>query len=265
MRGEAIPFSTSRVPPTDRAIVEEILARDPVSNAVVWNRAFDMEGEREIYTEDEPPKGVLAVAHPGWAEGAAGVAMQAEDPRVASRLMEHWPHGPVFLHLTEEWMLPLVEARSGKVDGGVFWLWERDTRNPPKRDPTEVRPLDPRWAERIGKVWDPGWDGAAGYVRRRIEAGHAYAVEVDGEPVAWALTHFETPRVSMMGFLHVLEPHRRKGYAKAVSLALVQDILDRGKIPALHVKTDNVASLELTASLGFHRVKKQVWAEAILR
>ncbi len=252
-------------PMTDRTAVQGYLEQDAVSAAVVWNRAFDMEGAGEVYVEGSPPTGVVAVARPAWAQGAAGVAMHAADPMAAKRLMDAWPHGEVFYHLTEEWMLPLVEERSTTSDAGVFWLFALDQKDFVDRESPGVETLDPKWADMIGKVWDPEWDGSGPYVRDRIQAGHAYAVYDDGKPVAWAFEHFETPKVGMMGFLHVVEAHRRKGYARSVASALAKDILGRGKIPALHVKTDNAASLELTATLGFRRVKKQVWAEAVLR
>lgn len=249
----------------DRASIEAFLRNDPVSTAVTWNRAFDMEGPKELYVEGVPPHGVLAVSRPPWAHGDAGIAMHATDPRAAQELMTAWPKGNVFLHLSEDWMLPLVEERAEKLDAGAFWLFELDPKDFVDRSGVEVRPLEPKWGDLIGRVWDPEWDRAGSYVRMRIEDGHAYAVYEDGKPVAWALLHFETPTVSMMGFLHVLETHRGRGYARAVSCALTKDVLDRGKIPALHVKTDNVPSLELTASLGFHRVKKQVWGDAVMR
>ncbi|HYM39845.1 MAG TPA: GNAT family N-acetyltransferase [Thermoplasmata archaeon] len=260
-----MPSLTPPVAAKDRAAVERFLEQDAVSTAVVWNRAFDMEGTKELFADGDPVRGVLAVARPEWAGGAAGIAMHATAPEAAQGLMTAWPHGEVFFHLTEEWMLSLVEPHAESIDGGVFWLFRLDPDDLVDRGSQGVEPLDPKWAELVGRVWDPDWSDAGAYVRKRIEAGHAFAVYDAGKPVAWAFTHFETPRVSMMGFLHVLEPHRRKGYARAVASALIRDILDRGKIPALHVKTDNVASLELTASLGFHRVKKQVWADAVMR
>lgn len=260
-----IPSSTTSLRTEDRALVERFLLQDPVTTAVTWNRAFDMEGPKQIYMDADPPHAVLAVARPPWAEGGAGIAMHAVDVRAAQELMAAWPRGAVFLHLSEEWMLPLVEARAERFDGGVFWLFALDPRDFVDHEGAGVEPLDPKWADMIGKVWDPEWERAGAHVRARIEAGHAYAVYEDGKPVAWAFLHFETEKVSMMGFLHVLEPYRRKGYARSVSSALVKDILARGKVPALHVKTDNAPSLEMTASLGFHRVKTQVWGEAVMR
>ena len=260
-----MPSSTSAHRTEDRSTVEALLRQDPVTTAVVWNRAFDMEGPKETYVDREPARAALAVVRPPWGDGGAGVAMHATDPRAARELMAVWPKGSVFLHLTEEWMLPLVQDRAETFDGEAFWLFELDPRDFQDREEPGVKPLDPKWGEMIGKIWDSDWDRAGPFVSSRIEAGHAYAVYEDGKPVAWAFLHFETPDVSMMGFLHVLEPHRRKGYARSVSSALIKDILARGKTPALHVALDNVPSLELTASLGFHKVKKQVWGDAVMR
>ena len=260
-----MPSPTPPIRTEDRPLVEALLRENPVTTAVTWNRAFDMEGPKELYIDGDRPKGVLAVVRPPWSEGATGVAMHAVDPKAAESLMPAWPGGAVFLQLGEEWRLPFVEARAASFDDGVFWLFQLDPNDFVDQEGPRVQPLDPKWGDMVGKIWDPDWNLAGSYVRSRIEAGHAYAVYEDGTPVAWAFPHFETATVSMMGFLHVLEPYRRKGYAKSVASALAKDILSRQKIPALHVKTDNVASLELTASLGFHRVKKQVWGDAVSR
>ncbi len=245
--------------------MERFLQQDPVTTAVAWNRAFDMEGPRELFVEGDPPRAFLASVRPRAFGGDGAIAMHAVDPRSARELLPAWPSGPTTVHLTEDWMLPLVEERAETFDGGTFWLLELDAKDFRDGEQPGVEPLDPRWGDMIGKIWDPGWDLAGAYLRAHIEAGHAYAVYRDGTPVAWTLLHFETPTVSMLGFLHVLEPYRGKGYARAVSSALVKDVLARGKIPALHVATTNVPSLELCASLGFHRVKKQVWGDAVIR
>ncbi len=259
-----MPVPTPPVKTEDRTLVETFLGSDPVTTAVAWNRAFDMEGPRELYIDGDPPQAFLASVRPRAFGGDGAIAMHAVDPRSARELLPAWPRGPTTVHLTEEWMLPFVEERAETFDGGIFWLFELDAKDFQDGEGPGAEPLDPKWGDKIGKVWDPDWDLAGAYLRSHIAAGHAYAVYEGGEPVAWSLLHFETPKVAMMGFLHVLEPYRGRGYARSVSSALVKDILARGKIPALHVKTDNVPSLELTASLGFHRVKKQVWGDAVI-
>jgi len=88
-------------------------------------------------------------------------------------------------------------------------------------------------------------------------------VRVNGEPVAWYLTHLETEHIVMLGFLYVLEEHRHKGYAKSLSCALIKQAFARGKIPACHVYTDNAPSIRLMESLGFHRVCTQAWGDGV--
>ena len=252
-------------PTTDLEGVRSFLDADPLGTTMVWERAFHMEGPREVYACGEPPAAVLAVVRPPWAEGEAGVGMHAADPAAARELMDAWPKGPVFAHLTEEWMLPLLEARAESVDAEAVWLFRLQPAAFVDREGPGVRPLGPEWAGNVARAWSgPEWD-ATGYVRSRIDAGPAYAVFSDGEPVAWTLTHAETPRASVLGFLHVLEPYRRKGFAQSVTSAIVKDVLGRGKVPVLHVATDNVASLELSARMGFSKVKRQVFAEGVMR
>jgi len=256
--------STQPLTGSERDQVRPFLEADPVGNAVVWNRAFQLSDYRDVYTDGLPPKAVLAMAKPQWASGATGIAMHAVDAPAARELIPAVPPGPAFLHLTEEWQLPLFEAKAEEMQARTAWLFALDKEDFVDQQTHEVRPLTPEWAAMIAKVWEPDWPGEP-YVRSRIEAGHAYGVYEEGKPVAWALTHFETERVSMMGFLHVVEAYRGKGYAKSVGSALIKDILARGKIPALHVYVDNVASLQLTPALGFHKVKRQVWADAVFR
>src|SRR5438876_1096663 len=120
-------------------------------------------------------------------------------------------------------------------------------------------------------TWDrvfqqPNYEvSAEGYVRRRIETGPTAAVYDDGRPVAWALTHMVTDRVGIVGMVHVLEAYRRKGLAHAVVAAISQDLIRAGKTPALHAYVDNVASLSLFPTLGFRRVRRQVWGDAVFR
>jgi len=227
-------------------------------------RAFHDPDFSQAYVDGLPPKAVLLLAPPPWIEDGHGVSLHAEDARAAASVCEALPSGRVLFHLTEEWLLGFLEPRAREIDPRPAWLFALDAKDFADGQRHEVRPLTTPSAPLVAKAWEPDEDETP-YVRSRIEAGPSAAVHVDDRPVAWGMTHFETETISEMGFLHVLEPHRRKGYARSVASALVKDILGRGKIPILHVYADNAASLDLTASLGFHKVKRQVWGEAVLR
>lgn len=259
-----IARGTKALSEDERDPVRGFLDLDPIGNAVVWNRAFQLGEDRAIYVDDVPPKAVAALARPRWAQGATGLAVHATEPSAVTTLPGVIPPGYAFVHLTEEWLLPILEPRASEIQAKAAWLFALDREDFVDLQRHEVERIGPEWALMIAKFWEPEWT-AEPYVRSRIEAGPAVGVYQDGDLVAWALTHFETEHVSMMGFLHVKEEHRGKGYAKSVSAALIKEILKRGKTPALHVYVDNVPSLELTPQLGFHRVKRQMWADAVFR
>lgn len=250
--------------PKDLEAVRKDLESDPVGNAVVLNRGFDAESRSDVYADGVPSKAVLVVGAPHWAGGALTMAFQATDPAAAKALAGAIPAGSTNIHVTEEWLLSLVEPRAAELDAHAAWLFALDAGDFVDLQQHDVKPIDVKWAPMIAKLWEPEHP-LEGYVRSRIEAGPAYGIYEGDELVAWAMTHFETERVSMMGFLHVQEGHRGRGYAKSLGSALVKDILKRGKIPALHVYVDNVPSLELTPRMGFHRVKRQAWAFGVFR
>jgi len=248
----------------DRDVVRAFLETDPIATSTVWDRVYQQPAYTDVRLDGLPPKAVLAMSPGRPGRGPAGIALHATDVAAARDLVGAIPAGPVFMHLTQEWALALLELRAAELQARPAWLHALDPKDFVELQRHEVRPVDPAWAGRIAQLWEPDWPSEA-YVRRRIEAGPSAAVVVDGEPVAWAMTHHETPWVGMMGFLHVVEEHRGKGYAKSVGSALAKEILRRGKVPALHVYADNVPSLRLSEKLGFHRVTRQVWGDAVLR
>lgn len=262
MRRHGPPTQAIRI--EDREAVRPFLEGDPVGNAVVWDRVFQHADYKEIYADGNPPKAVLAMARAMFPEGPTGFALHALEPAAAKTVLEAVPVGPAFFFLTEEWPIALLEPRAQELQPRSAWLFGLNPEDFVDLQAHEVQPVTVEWAGRIAKLWEPDWPSEL-YVRSRIEKGSSCGIYEDDQLVAWAMTHFETDRVSMMGFLHVLEEYRRKGYAKSVGSALIKDILGRGKIPALHIYVDNAASLELAEELGFHRVKRQVWADAVLR
>jgi RimJ/RimL family protein N-acetyltransferase len=251
-----------RVRAEDRDAVRGFLDEDPVGNAFVWDRAFQMAPDARVFVDGVPPRAVLSVARPPWAHGDHGVGLRATDPQAARSVVDGLPSGPAFCHLAEEWTLPFVREKARKIDAWPAWLFQLDPADFVDAQAHDTQPLTPDWAPRIAQAWSPDWP-AEDLIRSRILGGPSFAAYQAGEPVAWAMTHFETDRVSAMGFLHVLEGHRGKGYARSVACAFAKDILRRGKIPIAHVDVDNAPSLALTRGLGFREVKRQIWAEAI--
>jgi len=102
-------------------------------------------------------------------------------------------------------------------------------------------------------------------VESRIRRGLNAAIYENAEPVGWYMTHLETDEAVMLGFLHVLDPYRGRGYAKSLSCALVKQAFAKGKVATCHVYTDNEPSIRLMEGLGFRRVSIQAWGDGVAR
>ncbi|MCI4371992.1 MAG: GNAT family N-acetyltransferase [Thermoplasmata archaeon] len=247
----------------DRERVRAFLDDDPVGNAIVWDRVFQ-QAEYRVYAEGDPIRGVLAVQPSRRSDGPSFFSLHALDADAAGALCDLVPSGRVVFHLTEEFPLSFLEPRASEFLPEPAWLFRVDARDLVGPEDPRVRPLEPRWAGLVAKLWQPDWP-ADGYVRRRIEGAPTAAIYEAGEPVAWALTHVVTDRVGIIGMVHVREDHRRGGLARSVVAAITRELLRRERIPALHAIVDNTASLALFPSLGFRQVKRQVWGEAVLK
>jgi GNAT superfamily N-acetyltransferase len=242
--------------------VRSILEADPIGNAVLWDRVFQRL-EHEVYADGEPPKAVLTIGRSRGPEEPRFIGLHATTPGAAAPLVHRIPEGPIFYHLTEDWLLPLLEPRATDFRPRPAWLFALDPADFADRPDGRVRRLEPRWASTVARLWDPEWP-AESYVRSRIEGGPSAAIYEDGRPIAWALTHIVTDRAGLIGMVHVLEGHRRQGLASAVVCALSRELLADTRTPALHAYADNGAALRLFPTLGFRKIKRQVWGDAVL-
>src|SRR5438034_9460033 len=171
-RGRPLPprrhrGSTSPRRIVDVARVRDFLESDPVGNAVTWDRVFQ-QANYEVFAEGEPPRGVLALQRPRRPSAPGFIALHAMDVGAAGSLSSVLPQGFTIIHLTEEFSLPLLEARATKFHPKPAWLFRLDPDDAVEVPDKEVRPLDPKWAGLVAALWEPEWP-AEGYVRRRIE------------------------------------------------------------------------------------------------
>lgn len=234
------------------------LQNEPVRFAhVIHLLSLPADQVRMWVDDDRRPRAVLAIRPETG--GLVAAADSAEDLRA---LVGDVPTGTYRFRSVDVEVVPHLERELSTTLGTPVWLYEMDPADLRPTHVADTRPVLPSEAPMIAGLWSPKRDRSA-YVRRRIEEGITSGVEVDDELVAWDMTHFETDRVVMLGFLHVKEAHRGRGYAKTVTTATAEKVFAKGKIAAAEVFEDNPASLRLTESMGFRRVRRQVWGDAV--
>lgn len=95
------------------------------------------------------------------------------------------------------------------------------------------------------------------FISERISKGVSKGVFVNDELVAWGLTHDD----GALGYLHVKNKARRKGYGLSVMLGLINDVREKGKIPFGLIEHNNEKSISLVKKLGFVYQRDCQWFE----
>jgi len=254
---------TSRT--VDLGKLREFVDADPVRNAVVAQRIFYPHQKTEFFVDDENRiEAAAAIEIPGNDWETRSMAFQANTIGAARELVFGLPEGKYWFHLANEEVFPVVRERMKMGWYAKAWLLSLDAGEFKAESRHKTARIDVRWAHRIASIWSLDWN-ADEYVKSRLENGPSAGVFVDGELVAWDLSHFETEKVSMLGFLNVLPEYRGRGYAASVTIDCVRQVLAKDKIAACHIYEHNEASLRLCEGLGFGRVCKQIWGDAVTR
>ena len=249
----------------DREAVRLLLMRDRIRNATVIHRMFHNPEFRLAFADQLPePAAVLALKPSETGDAPHQFALHATTPLAAIRVLGAVPPGVCLFHVADEIAFPAIQKRIQVRWWGEAIYYRLDAKDFRDVQTHEVEPVGAKWAARIAKIWNPDWP-AEGYVRSRIETGIGGAICEGGEPVAWYLTHLETDDVVMLGFLHVLDAYRGRGYAKSLSCALIKQVFAKGKQPCCHVYTDNAPSIRLMEGLGFRRMCLQAWGDGRAR
>jgi len=158
----------------------------------------------------------------------------------------------------EDWMMPVITAgRPLEWILSTERLYLPDEDRPVDVPRTAVRPLTIRDTSYLYKHSDYRDFISPEYIHMRIERGPSAGIEVGWDLAGWVMTHDD----GAIGFLHVLEKYRRRGYAKQLMKHIIQQVRSRGKTPFVHIEEANTGSLSLALNLGFRRDRLVHWFE----
>jgi 8-oxo-dGTP diphosphatase len=157
----------------------------------------------------------------------------------------------------EEWMLPILTE-------GKEILWELPTvqyylpENIAIPNPEiETTSLSTKDAQTVYENSDYKDFIDIDYIKDQINKNVSAGIYENGKLVAWGLIQDD----GALGYLHVLDEYRRKGYGYQVTLALIEKVRKTGKLPFACIVEDNQKSINLVEKLGFIKDKKVHWFE----
>jgi len=163
-----------------------------------------------------------------------------------------------FFAVIEDWMLPILTTNKTLV-------WQLSTMKLvlpeqvtfPQMSQSHITPLSVNDAQYLYEHSMYQGMTSPDYIRERIQHGLGAGIHESGKLVAWAMTHDD----SAIGFLHVLEAYRRKGYGYELTVYLIHQLRQQGKIPFVHIEETNLKSIHLAMKLGFRKDRRVHWFE----
>lgn len=157
----------------------------------------------------------------------------------------------------EDWMIPiLIEDRALKWDLATYRFYLPADIFVPQAEHLTA-PLSAADAHTIYDNSEYREFLSIDYILDRIRRGVHCGIRVDDRLVAWGMTQDD----GAIGFIHVLESHRRKGCAYSISLALIDAVRKAGRLPFECIEEENASSIKLATKLGFKRDRKIHWFE----
>jgi 8-oxo-dGTP diphosphatase len=160
----------------------------------------------------------------------------------------------------DESIVPIIKSRFDVKMGNCGDKLFLDDNIPLPKPNRQAQPLTEQEATIINKYWENKDEVEHEYIRRCILNGMGFIIYEGGEPVSWTLTHLD----GSLGFLHVREEYRRRGYGKDVMIPLVHEMRGDGRKVFTHIAGTNPASMGLVSGLGFKPVYRICWLNLLI-
>lgn len=119
--------------------------------------------------------------------------------------------------------------------------------------------LDPNFSDTIAHFWDGDDEWTKEYVKGRMKKYPFFGVKINNDVAGWIGLHWISEKVASMGFLYVKEEYRHRGIAESLTARMVEELYSQDILPTVHIKMDNVPSLNLGKKLGFVIKSRQYW------
>lgn len=223
------------------------LAEDPVRNCSL----IEFVRRNPVQSIERCGKSVLVRGHSDHTWVYISSAAPDELEILAGRLTDRDDRFAVI----EEWMLPtLVRERETAWSLPMVRFVLPDAAVLPEAV-AEVSVLTPDDAAHIYEHSNYREYISIEYAKDCIRGGPSVAMREQGLLAAWAMTQDD----GAMGFLHVLDACRHKGYGRNLTIALAAQLRSQRRLPFAYIAGHNSAAISLVTSLGFVRDRNVQW------
>lgn len=164
-----------------------------------------------------------------------------------------------FYYSVEDWQLPLI-SKYGKPEWIMAtnrYILKNDVDIPVSKN-TFIS-LNELHAEAIYSNSNYKQYTSIQYINDRLKKDISVGIIENHNLVAWGFTHDD----GALGFLHVLDQYRKKGYGKDILLKLIALKRKKDKPVFCNIVPDNEKAIRLVTQLGFEFDRKVSWVKLI--
>lgn len=241
---------------------KEIMLEQSVDKIIKFLKQDEIKNMNMIYfMENNPVHSLERIGNSVLLRGKSDhrwVYISSPDEDELSDVSKHLTKDDSFFAVIEDWMLPSLTADKKLV-------WQLTTKKLvlpqhvtfPEALRAQITSLSPDDAQYMYEQSMYKDVTSPDYIRERIRNGASAGIHDSGKLVAWAMTHDD----SAMGFLHVLDSHRRKGFAYDLTVYLIHELRKQGRIPFVQIEESNLKSINLAQKLGFQKDRRVHWFE----
>lgn len=183
------------------------------------------------------------------------IYIDASDVVSLRALIQSTPNTYNNFALIEDWMLPIIDPDHVRFRELVCERFYLPETVPLPEIKSEVFPLEIEDASIIQSSHAYGEYTDLEYVTSRIKNGHHAGLKVNGELVAWAITHDD----GALGFLYVKPEYRGSGLGKDITTYIINALRTENLPVYVHIEKDNYASMALVTKMGFIHDRTVRW------
>lgn len=172
-----------------------------------------------------------------------------------SRLLEKYQSKTKYFYSVEDWMIPMI-LKYGSED----WRMEtnRFVLNPDIHIPSskyKFIELNNSFSKFMFDNSDYKDFISIDYINDCLEKDISAGLMIDNQLIAWGFPHDD----GALGFLHVLDDFRKKGYGENILLSLLEKRRQTKKPVFCNIVPENKASTNLAKKYGFDFDRKVSW------